>query len=97
MESIEEGGEEQLWTGQRRTVLWKGLTLCTIRSSVNIICVSYDSLFEDYNVRVARSVSIMGPYMDVNGHDMADTGYLPQYEIGNKILSPDARFYRHES
>lgn len=24
--------------------------------------------------------------MDVNGQDMADTGYLPQYEIGNKIL-----------
>ncbi len=48
--------------------------------------VSYDSLFEDYNVRVARSDSITGPYVDMNGHDMADTRYLPQYEIGNKIL-----------
>lgn len=48
--------------------------------------VSYDSLFEDYNVRVARSDSITGPYVDMNGHDMADTSYLPQYEIGNKVL-----------
>lgn len=48
--------------------------------------VSYDSLFEDYNVRVARSDSITGPYVDYNGKKMTDTSYEPQYEIGNKIL-----------
>jgi len=48
--------------------------------------VSYDSLFEDYNVRVARSDSITGPYTDMNGRDMLDTTYLPQYEVGTKIL-----------
>ncbi|MDT9723127.1 arabinan endo-1,5-alpha-L-arabinosidase [Paenibacillus sp. ClWae2A] len=48
--------------------------------------VSYDSLFEDYNVRVARADSITGPYTDMNGMNMLDTEYLPQYEIGTKIL-----------
>ncbi|OMF14481.1 arabinan endo-1,5-alpha-L-arabinosidase [Paenibacillus amylolyticus] len=48
--------------------------------------VSYDSLFEDYNVRVARADSITGPYTDINGMNMLDTEHLPQYEIGTKIL-----------
>lgn len=48
--------------------------------------VSYDSLFEDYNIRVARADIITGPYVDYNGRDMIDCSYLPQYEIGNKIL-----------
>lgn len=48
--------------------------------------VSYDSLFEDYNVRVARADSITGPYTDVNGMNMLDTEHLPQYEVGTKIL-----------
>lgn len=48
--------------------------------------VSYDSLFEDYNVRVARADSITGPYTDMNGMNMLDTEHLPQYEIGTKIL-----------
>lgn len=48
--------------------------------------VSYDSLFEDYNVRVARSDSISGPYVDYNGRDLSDIEYLPQYDVGTKIL-----------
>lgn len=48
--------------------------------------VSYDSLFEDYNVRVARSDKITGPYVDYNGREMTDTGFEPQYEVGTKIL-----------
>lgn len=48
--------------------------------------VSYDSLFEDYNVRVARADSITGPYTDVNSMNMLDTEHLPQYEVGTKIL-----------
>ncbi|WP_239615976.1 arabinan endo-1,5-alpha-L-arabinosidase [Cohnella mopanensis] len=48
--------------------------------------VSYDSLFADYNVRVGRSDSIEGPYVDRNGHEMNDSSYEPQYEIGNKVL-----------
>ncbi|MGN8645982.1 family 43 glycosylhydrolase [Gracilibacillus sp. HCP3S3_G5_1] len=47
--------------------------------------VSYDSLFSNYNIRVARSKSIEGPYYDVNGNEMTDIE-LPQYEIGMKIL-----------
>ncbi len=48
--------------------------------------VSYDSLFEDYNVRVARADSITGPYTDIYDNNMLDTEHLPQYEIGTKIL-----------
>ncbi|MDR6723935.1 arabinan endo-1,5-alpha-L-arabinosidase [Paenibacillus amylolyticus] len=48
--------------------------------------VSYDSLFEDYNVRVARADSITGPYTDINGMNMLDTDHLPQYEIGTKVV-----------
>jgi arabinan endo-1,5-alpha-L-arabinosidase len=48
---------------------------------------SYDSLFEDYNVRVGRSDSITGPYVDINGIELTDTSHEPQYEVGNKILS----------
>jgi arabinan endo-1,5-alpha-L-arabinosidase len=48
--------------------------------------VSYDSLFSDYNVRVGRSDSITGPYVDSLGRTMTDTSFLPQGAIGNKIL-----------
>lgn len=48
--------------------------------------VSYDSLFEDYNVRVGRSDSITGPYVDFNGRDMADTAFEPQFEVGTKLI-----------
>lgn len=48
--------------------------------------VSYDSLFADYNVRVGRSDSVTGPYLDVNGHDLNDSAFMPQYEVGNKLM-----------
>ncbi|OMF34741.1 arabinan endo-1,5-alpha-L-arabinosidase [Paenibacillus sp. FSL H8-0548] len=48
--------------------------------------VSYDSLSSDYNVRVGRSESITGPYLDSNGRDMLDVDYEAQFEIGNKLI-----------
>lgn len=48
--------------------------------------VSYDSLSSDYNVRVGRSDSITGPYLDANGRDMLDDKYEAQFEIGNKLI-----------
>ncbi|WP_017812880.1 arabinan endo-1,5-alpha-L-arabinosidase [Paenibacillus shenyangensis] len=48
--------------------------------------VSYDSLFKDYNVRVARADHITGPYTDIHGHVLTDIDYRPQHEIGNKIV-----------
>ncbi|WP_026263495.1 arabinan endo-1,5-alpha-L-arabinosidase [Paenibacillus sanguinis] len=48
--------------------------------------VSYDSLFEDYNVRVARSDSITGPYVDYNRREMTDTAFEPQFAVGTKLL-----------
>lgn len=34
--------------------------------------VSYGSLNSDYNIRVGRSLSVTGPYLDHNGRDMTD-------------------------
>jgi len=48
--------------------------------------VSYDSLFENYNIRVGRSESITGPYVDINGNRFTDIEHFPQSEVGNKIL-----------
>ncbi len=47
--------------------------------------VSYDSLFRDYNIRVAVSDRIEGPYLDFNGNDMRDIDIDPN-ETGLKIL-----------
>jgi len=47
--------------------------------------VSYDSLFVDYNIRVARSKNIEGPYLDFNGHDMTDITLSPN-QVGMKVL-----------
>ena len=47
--------------------------------------VSYDSLSKDYNVRVGRSDSIDGPYIDSNGIELTDISAVP-FEVGNKIL-----------
>lgn len=47
--------------------------------------VSYDSLFSDYNIRIARSESIDGPYTDLWGNDMTDTT-LPPDDVGLKVL-----------
>ncbi|MDD9266853.1 arabinan endo-1,5-alpha-L-arabinosidase [Paenibacillus sp. GCM10023248] len=48
--------------------------------------VSYDSLSSDYSVRVGRSTSITGPYVDFNGHKLTDASYQPQAFIGNKLI-----------
>lgn len=47
---------------------------------------SYDSLFEDYNVRVARADFITGPYVDYNGREMTDTDFEPQFAVGTKLI-----------
>lgn len=47
--------------------------------------VSYDSLFVNYNIRVARSKNIDGPYIDFNGNDMSDIT-LPPQDVGMKVL-----------
>lgn len=47
--------------------------------------VSYDSLFTNYHIRVARADHIEGPYLDINGNDMTDIEIDPN-ETGMKIL-----------
>lgn len=48
--------------------------------------VSYGSLFSDYNVRVARSRNVTGPYLDYSGKTMTDTNAMPQ-DVGLKITT----------
>jgi len=47
--------------------------------------VSYDSLFADYNIRIGRSKSITGPYLDYNKKALTDL-QGNQDEIGMKVL-----------
>ncbi|WP_426807162.1 arabinan endo-1,5-alpha-L-arabinosidase [Streptococcus anginosus] len=46
---------------------------------------SYDSLNDSYNIRVARSRHVDGPYTDCKGYAMDDFGNLPD-DIGMKVL-----------
>jgi arabinan endo-1,5-alpha-L-arabinosidase len=56
--------------------------------------VSYDSLFTQYNIRVARSKNIEGPYLDHNGNEMTNTT-LPPNDVGMKVLG-GYKFGDHE-
>lgn len=46
---------------------------------------SYDSLFDTYNIRLARAKEIEGPYMDIGGRSMLTEKVHPN-KIGTKIL-----------
>ena len=48
--------------------------------------LSYGSLSEDYNIRVGRSRSIKGPYLDANGRDLADLVAANESRIGVKLM-----------
>ncbi|WP_052000959.1 arabinan endo-1,5-alpha-L-arabinosidase [Gracilibacillus halophilus] len=56
--------------------------------------VSYDSLFSNYNIRVARSKDITGPYEDIRGHQMTDVEKDP-YLVGTKLLG-GYQFQNHD-
>lgn len=48
--------------------------------------VSYGSLSEDYNIRVGRSRTIEGPYIDANGRNLADLVRENEDRIGVKLM-----------
>ncbi len=48
--------------------------------------VSYGSLSSDYNIRVARSKEITGPYLDATGMDMRSLGLGNQERVGTKLI-----------
>jgi arabinan endo-1,5-alpha-L-arabinosidase len=48
--------------------------------------VSYGSLASDYNIRVGRSRSVTGPYLDANGRDLASLGAGNEERVGTKLL-----------
>lgn len=47
---------------------------------------SFDSLFDTYNIRVARSESVAGPYRDAAGKDMVDPSE-PPHPVGTVIVA----------
>ncbi|MEH7095735.1 arabinan endo-1,5-alpha-L-arabinosidase [Neobacillus vireti] len=51
------------------------------------LTVSYDWLEDTYNVRVARSKEITGPFLDYNHKDMVDPSD-DSFNTGNKIVGP---------
>ena len=53
------------------------------------LSVSYDWLEDTYNVRVARSKNITGPFLDYNHKDMIDPSD-DSFNTGNKIVAPYA-------
>lgn len=55
------------------------------KSNYYYLFVSFDSLNDSYNIRVARSRKIDGPYIDRNGRSMLDIQSDPT-EIGTKLL-----------
>ena len=48
--------------------------------------VSYGSLSEDYNIRVGRSRTIEGPYLDANGRQLTDLVAANEARIGVKLM-----------
>ena len=48
--------------------------------------LSYGSLSEDYNIRVGRSRTVEGPYLDANGRNLADLVAGNEDRIGVKLM-----------
>lgn len=48
--------------------------------------VSYGSLSSDYNIRVARSKEVTGPYIDAQGNPMDTLGIGNEEKVGTKIM-----------
>jgi len=48
--------------------------------------LSYGSLSEDYNIRVGRSRTVDGPYLDANGRNLADLVAANEDRIGVKLM-----------
>lgn len=48
--------------------------------------VSYGSLSSDYNIRVARSKELTGPYLDAQGRDMNTYATVNAPRVGTKLL-----------
>ena len=56
------------------------------RTEYYYLFLSYGSLSEDYNIRVGRSRTVEGPYLDANGRNLADLTRENEGRIGVKLM-----------
>ena len=79
---IDQGGYgEQLWQGGGNNVEGPYI-FYNAETKYYYLMTSYGSLSSDYNMRVARSKKVTGPYEDISGNDMASS---VDKTFGNKL------------
>lgn len=62
-----------------------GHILWDVESGTHALFCSFDSLFDTYNIRVARSAAVDGPYLDAAGQPMVDPSE-PPHAVGTPIV-----------
>lgn len=83
---VREGAEPVRIAGGRSAAVEGSYILYLPETDYFYLFVSYGSLSSDYNVRVARSKDIGGPYLDANGRDMATLAPGNEETVGTKLL-----------
>lgn len=54
------------------------------------LCMAYGDIWNTYNIRIARSESVTGPYLDYNGADVDQGGSKGSGYFGTKLAGPYA-------
>ena len=84
---IKEGAEKPMRIAGCRGAAVEGSYISFIpESGYYYLFVSYGSLSSDYNIRVGRSRSVTGPFLDANGRDMATLSSGNEEKIGTKLM-----------
>lgn len=54
------------------------------------LCMAYGDIVNSYNIRIARSESVTGPYLDYNGENVDQNRHTGTGYIGTKLAGPYA-------
>lgn len=83
---VEEGFEPIRIAGSRHAAIEGSYIVYIPQSDYYYLFVSYGSLSSDYNIRVARSKEVTGPYIDANGKEMTLLGGGNGESVGTKLM-----------
>lgn len=83
---LREGAEPVRLAGSRHAPVEGSVIVYLEQTDMYYMFVSYGSLSKDYNVRVARSHEITGPYEDATGQPMTNLAIGNEERVGTKIL-----------